>query len=328
MSWAAIIELIIALKNISAELDHVVKFLKGNKMISNQLVNNVAVLGTGRIGHSLAKRLLNLDYSVHVYNRTIEKTKVLKKLNAKVYRTPKDAIQHSLCTMVTLADGEAIKSVLFNTETLKAMKGRTVIQMSTVSSEESQLFHNKLEQHGAKYIEAPLMAGPSDMENATGTILIGSSKELFDQWQWLFHEISTKSIWIGDVGKATVLKLALNQFIASLVCALGFSLNMVSREDIPSETMMNILRDFPYYAPSFDSKWDRIQNQDYTSPKFTAHLMLKDIGLIAKEAERLGVSAATIDGLENLYEKAVENGYGDLDYSAVYKAFVTDSHQG
>jgi 3-hydroxyisobutyrate dehydrogenase-like beta-hydroxyacid dehydrogenase len=83
---------------------------------------------------------------------------------------------------------------------------------------------------------------------------------------------------------------------------------------------MGILKQFPYYAPTFDSKLPRMLEHAYADPGFTCQLMMKDVGLAATEARRLGVDARLLEGLQSLYGLAVKSGQSESDYSAIHEA--------
>jgi 3-hydroxyisobutyrate dehydrogenase len=122
------------------------------------------------------------------------------------------------------------------------------------------------------------------------------------------------------VGKASVLKLCLNQFMGMMTATLSGSVNVLQAEGLDVDLLMGILRQFPYYAPTFDTKLPRMRDHDYSKPSFTCRLMMKDIRLAAEEARRNGVSNILLEGLTSLFREAVDRGYGDSDYSAVHEA--------
>ena len=47
-------------------------------------MKKIAFIGTGLMGLPMAINLLKADYSLTVFNRTLEKAELLKKYNAKV----------------------------------------------------------------------------------------------------------------------------------------------------------------------------------------------------------------------------------------------------
>ncbi|MDJ0846303.1 NAD(P)-binding domain-containing protein [Crocosphaera sp.] len=89
---------------------------------------DIGVFGIGLMGKPLAERLLQANYSVTVYNRTINKAQELESLGAKVAQTPLEAIQRAEVLILMLTDATAIREVLLNTETANKLQNRTIIQ--------------------------------------------------------------------------------------------------------------------------------------------------------------------------------------------------------
>jgi len=73
--------------------------------------------------------------------------------------------------------------------------------------------------------------------------MVGGSTAQFHRWLDLLQNFGSEPVLIGSVGAAAVVKLALNQLIASLSAAFALSLGFVQRQGIDIELFMQILRD-------------------------------------------------------------------------------------
>ena len=82
------------------------------------------------MGLPMAKNLLKAGYSLKVYNRTLTKTEALKKHNAEIASSIKEAISESEVIITMLSDDQAVNEVMKNDEFLNNIKsGATVIDM-------------------------------------------------------------------------------------------------------------------------------------------------------------------------------------------------------
>lgn len=279
---------------------------------------DVAVMGTGLMGRPIAERLLERGYRVTVFNRTKEKAQPLKAAGARVAGTPEEAIEAGPCIILMLTDGPAVRQVLRRSMDQGLLHGRTVIQMGTIGPRESEDLCRDVEKAGGQYLEAPVLRSKTEARAGTLTIMVGGDQALFETWKPVLDSLGTEPRLIGPVGKAAALKLALNQLIASLTTAFGLSLGLIEREGISIETFMEILRDSPLYAPTFDKKLPRMQERDFTNPNFPGVHLLKDVELFLEEAGRLGLTTVSLEGVRQVLTQTISQGWGQDDYSALF----------
>ncbi|MGW8179302.1 MAG: NAD(P)-binding domain-containing protein, partial [bacterium] len=117
----------------------------------------VALIGTGLMGRPMAERVLTAGYHLTVFNRSPEKAELLRSSGAEIAATAAAAIGSAECVILMLADGTAIRDVLFNSEPTADLQDRTVIQMGTISPAESIDLQKEVLERGGEYLEAPVL---------------------------------------------------------------------------------------------------------------------------------------------------------------------------
>lgn len=110
----------------------------------------------------------------------------------------------------------------------------------------------------------------------------------------------------------------MNQLIPSLTSAFSVSFGMCERAGVDPDLLLRIIEQSSLRSPQFVKKYPNMKSREFSRPNFTVQNMLKDIRLIAEQAESIGVESATIRAVESLYQKACEQGDGLLDYSAIF----------
>ncbi len=280
----------------------------------------VAVLGTGLLGRPIAERLKETGHQVIVYNRTRAKAEPLRELGIAVASQPEEAVRSAECVGLLLADAAAIRSVFSADLVRKALTGRTVIQMGTISPSESQALHEEVRAVGGDYLEAPVLGSIAEAKAGTLQVMVGGSPEQFARCVGLFRSLSREPQLIGPVGRAAALKLALNQLIAAEISAFALSLGFVQRHGIDVKTFMAILRESALFAPAYDKKLARLLTRDYANPNFSTRHLLKDVDLFLAEAKAQQLDTSSLDGVRRLLQKTVGLGLTEADYSAVYEA--------
>lgn len=282
----------------------------------------VALFGTGLMGYPMAVRLLKAGHELTVYNRSFQKAAPLKNWGAVAVRRPEKAIADAQCIILMLADAPAIANVLFSDNV--ALKGKTVIQMGTIAPSESIAFAKKVKKQGGAYLECPVLGSRKEAKAAVLLLMVGSTQEQFDKWSGFLECFGPEPLWIGEVGKAAALKLALNQLIASLISSFALSLAFVQAQGVKVDDFMKILRQSVLYAPTFDKKLPSMLQHQYTNPNFSTRNMLKDVRLFLKEARGLRLSAENLAGVEKILVKAMRK-FSNEDYCSIFESIRNPS---
>jgi 3-hydroxyisobutyrate dehydrogenase len=288
---------------------------------------DIALIGLGKMGAAMARRLIESGHKIIVFNRTRAKAAPLAELGAKVEASAAGAIAAAPATVLMLPDAGAIREVLFPAAGPRPnLAGRTVIQMGTIGPEQSLELQRDIEAAGGAYLEAPVLGGPPDAEKGRLHVLVGSTPQQYERWRPLFSALAAAPGHVGPVGRAAAFKLALNQILAAEVMAFAYSLAMVRGSGIDVGQFMEVLRTSTLYALQFEKKLDKMLSREFWPATFTARHLAKDVRLALAEGRRLGLQTDSVEGLAGLVDKACEQGTPDADYSVVYA--VIDPAQG
>ncbi len=288
---------------------------------------NIAVLGTGLMGAPMARRLLEAGHRVTVYNRTPERAAPLVDQGASAASDPAAAVAAGDFILLMLADMAAIRTTVLSGAAREDLAGRTVIQMGTIAPGESRELAKAVAAAGGRYLEAPVLGSIPEAEKGTLIVMAGGGEEELRACRPLLEVLAATVQHVGEVGQAAAVKLALNQLIASLTGAFSLSLGLVRREGLAVDTFMGILRESALYAPTFDKKLQRMVDHDYGRPNFPARHLAKDIDLFLRQALTYNLDASQLQGVRGALERALAQGHGDDDYSALYEG-VTGAEPG
>jgi 3-hydroxyisobutyrate dehydrogenase len=280
-------------------------------------MKKIAFFGTGLLGNPMAHQLLEAKYDVVVYNRTTSKTGSLRQSGAEVVLFPEEAFEKAQVFITMLTDYQSIEEVIFSQPSRK-FQGKTWIQMSTISPVESLLLKQQFEEAGGEYMEAPVLGSIVQAKNRTLIVLYGGLLAQFKQWISFLKVFGENVIRMGNVGKATAAKLALNQLIASLTTAFAMSLGYLRESGVNVKRFMDILRGSALYAPTFDKKLTRMVNRNFDNPNFPVKHLLKDVDLMLGEFGKKGINIDPLEGVRKILLKAIADGEADMDYSALY----------
>jgi 3-hydroxyisobutyrate dehydrogenase len=280
----------------------------------------VTLLGTGLMGRPMGEKVLAAGHHLTVFNRSREKAELLRSSGAEIAASAAAAINSAECVILMLADGAAIREVLFDEDPKPDLGQRTVIQMGSISPTESIGFHQEVLERGGDYLEAPVLGSIPEARAGSLLVMMGASPLQFERWSTFLQCFGPEPLLVGEVGKAAALKLALNQLIASLTAGFAMSLGFVQRQGVEIDVFMKIVRQSALYAATFDKKLERMLNRDYANPNFPTKHLLKDVKLFRDEAEAVNLELRTIEGIGGLLALTLDKGFADDDYSAVFEA--------
>jgi 3-hydroxyisobutyrate dehydrogenase len=280
---------------------------------------NVALLGTGLLGQGVAERLHATGHRVTAHNRSAQKTLALRQQGIRIAPTAAEAMSAADVVLLLLSDAAAIRAVLFHPLTSPAIDGRTIIQMGTIGPAESCSIEKEVTRLGGRYLEAPVLGSIAEAKAGTLLVMVGATQKQYDEWAPLLRSLGKDVRLVGPVGKAAVMKLALNQLIAAEMAAFALSLGLVRRGGVDVEDFMAVVRKSALYAPMFEKKLPRLEGRNYAQPNFSTRHLLKDVELALSAAETAHLSPAGLQGVRSLLIDTIAAGLGEGDYSAIYE---------
>jgi len=276
----------------------------------------IGIAGIGLMGKALALKLADAGFELNIYNRTSRRADEIASEKIKVIKSPDELIQNCDSIILILSDYNAICDFLSSIN--ESLKNKTIIQMGTISSGESEILNERILVRGGDYFEAPVLGSIKQIEAKELITLVGSNEKQFTEYKNVFEWVSKNVVRIGKVGDAAAIKLALNQLIASQTAVFAMSLGYLRNKNISTELFMQILRESALYAPTFDKKLQNYLERDFENPNFPLKHLLKDVRLMKGEFERAEINTEVLKSLVSLIEDGVKNKLGEKDYSVIY----------
>jgi 3-hydroxyisobutyrate dehydrogenase-like beta-hydroxyacid dehydrogenase len=270
----------------------------------------VAVLGLGIMGEAMARNLDQDRLLAAAWNRTPNKD--FPKFQASVH----DAVRNSGIILILVTDDQAVSDLLDLIEP-DLGKQHLVVQCSTVKPDSNIAFQKRVEKTGARFIEALIGGSKGAAINRQIIFYTGGDKNDVQRAEPVLQKISAKCIYIGETGKASHIKLAMNLNIAMQVEALCESFAYAERAGIDAATFFNVLRNNTAWNRLSEYKEQKFRDMDF-SPQFSVKNMHKDVRL-ALETDGPDKRLALLMALEAIFTRAEQAGFGDEDMVALYK---------
>ena len=278
----------------------------------------VGIIGLGMLGNAVALHLLDLDFKVTAYNRTKEKTEEVKKKGAKIATSPKEVAENSDLVIIVVKDANAVKEISFEKNGIVDGKHEKLIvaDMSTIGPSESKNIWEEFQKHNINKLDIPVMGGPNVAITGELVMMVSGDKESFEYCKNVFEGIANKVFFLGEKGIAHTVKLAMNLQITMLALALSEGITLVKKANVDPRIFLEILNS-TYFKTGMSEKkaYKMIEGKDDVT--FTLANLKKDITTMTNTAKSLGVELPMIKKAEEVYENAIREGFGEMDYTGI-----------
>jgi 3-hydroxyisobutyrate dehydrogenase-like beta-hydroxyacid dehydrogenase len=276
----------------------------------------VGLVGLGNMGTSVAARVLDADYPLVVYNRTPEKAAALGARGAVVAATLAALVEQVDVVLTSLADDEAFESVAAGVIDA-ARPGTVLVDMSTVSPAASARVAARAEPASVAYLRAPVSGNPSVVRAGNLTFIVSGPRETLEEVEPLIRAIGPTVHHVGEGEQARIVKLAINLMIAGLAQLMSEALVLGEAAGVGRADLLEVMGSSAAGAPFVKYKTEPLLRDDF-SATFTTALMEKDIDLVLDAAAEAGVELPIAREMKARLRAAVDAGYADDDFIALF----------
>ena len=281
-------------------------------------MNKIGLIGTGMLGNAVGLHLLESGNNLFVYNRTKNKTRDLAKRRAMVLASPKDVAKECDLVITVVKDADAVKEVSFGDNGIVEgyHDGLVVADMSTINPNSSREIAKQFAQHGITMLDTPVMGGPNVAIKGELVLMASGNKDAFEKNRKIFETIANKIFFLGDNGAAHSVKLSMNLQIALLAIALSEGITLARGAGVDPKVFLSILNSTYFKTGMSENKAYKMINDEFPAT-FTLSNLKKDLDTINQAAKEFGLSLPITTKAGEIYKKAIEEGFGELDYTGI-----------
>ncbi|KQP05185.1 2-hydroxy-3-oxopropionate reductase [Pseudorhodoferax sp. Leaf265] len=286
----------------------------------------IGFIGLGIMGAPMALHLVSAGHDVTYVKRSKVNAEIAAS-SAKGVATAKEVAQAADVVILMLPDTPDVQAVLFGESGVAEglTKGKTVIDMSSISPIETKAFAEKIAALGCDYLDAPVSGGEVGAKAASLTIMVGGTEEAFAKAKPLFEKMGKNITHVGGVGDGQTTKVA-NQIIVALnIAAVGEALLFASKAGAdPAKVRQALMGGFAA-SRILEVHGERMIKRTF-NPGFRIGLHQKDLGLALAGAKSMGVALPQTAGAAQLMQTCAAQGWDQLDHSALVKALELMAH--
>jgi 3-hydroxyisobutyrate dehydrogenase len=284
-------------------------------------MQKVAFLGLGTMGAGMARRLLGAGFHVTGWNRRADRAAPLRDAGAAIAASPGEAAADADVVISMVADDAASLAVWASDggALASARRGTVLIESSTLSPAWIEDLATLAAARGCPLLDAPVTGSKPQAAAGEMVFLVGGDAAVLDRVRPVLKPMSRDIVHLGPVGSGARMKLVNNFLSGTQTAALAEALAFADACGLNRDAAMSVVFNGAPASPVVKTVGARMLARDY-DVNFLLSLMRKDMTYAAAEAQRHGVTLTFAEAARDLYDAAIEKGYGDKDFAAVAEA--------
>ena len=198
---------------------------------------DLAIVGLGRMGANMARRLHRAGHRVVAYNRTYERTEELvREEGVEGARTPADVVASLGAPRVIwlmVPAGQATQDTLEEFAALLE-PGDTVIDGGNANFHDSKRRHAQMKERGIRFVDAGISGGVWGLQNGYGT-MVGGEREDVEPLEPIFRALAPEGGYIhaGPPGAGHYVKMVHNGIEYGLMQAYAEGFEILHASEYP-----------------------------------------------------------------------------------------------
>jgi len=170
------------------------RYIKDGPLLNPMFKKEIGLVGLGKMGRSIARRLIEKEWKVVGYNRTNEVTKEMEIEGIEPAFSLKEMVDQLTPPRIVwlmLPAGKATDEAIFGKDQLVALlkKNDIIIDGGNAYYKDSIQRYKKLKPLGIKFCDVGFSGGPDGARNG-GCLMVGGSEELFEDLKPLYLDLA------------------------------------------------------------------------------------------------------------------------------------------
>lgn len=290
---------------------------------------NIAWIGTGVMGISMARNLAQAGHTVRVYSRTIEKCEPLKEFGIEVSQTIGACVKGAQAVFTIVGYPKDVEQVYLGAGGIfeHATDGALLIDMTTSSPVLAKKLHSKaLSGDGGKkfrILDAPVSGGDTGAKNASLSIMVGGDEADFDAARPLFEILGKNSVYLGTAGSGQNCKACNQVAIAGTIAGCAEAVIYAKKNGLDAQAVLVAISKGAAGSWQMDNNAPKMIVGDYEPGFFNKHF-IKDMGIARDVMAEQGVKLPVLDIVLEMYETLAAKGMGDEGTQSLIEQYKSE----
>jgi len=282
---------------------------------------NIGWIGTGVMGRSMCRHLMDKKFGMTVYNRSRDKAESLITDGAKWVSSPSEVAKASDVVFTMLGFPKDVEEVYMGKEGIFSgiKKGSIIVDMTTTSPSLAQQIYSIAKEKGVDAVDAPVSGGDVGARSGNLSIMVGGDPEIIEKIKPLMEAMGKKIVHQGPAGSGQHAKMCNQIVIAGTMIGVCESLIYGYKAGLDMKTMLSSISGGAAACWALDNYAPRILNRDFKPGFFVEHF-IKDMGIALDEAKRMHLVLPGLALANQLYMSVLAHGGGKSGTQALMLA--------
>jgi 3-hydroxyisobutyrate dehydrogenase len=241
----------------------------------------VAVIGAGIMGSAMTRNLVAAGLDTRVWDKSASATGPLADVGAVVAASVPDAVKDAGVVITMLPTADVVDSVILDSGVTGVFADGCVwAQMGTIGVEATLRTRDRLaaQRPDVMFVDAPVSGSKGPAEQGQLLILASGPTAAAHAVQPVFDVLGRKTVWLGEAGKGSQMKLVVNAYMSILIEGVAETMELADRLDIGHQQLAEVIEGGPLDAPVAGAKFHKMDQGDFAT-EFPLEWGLKDVDL-------------------------------------------------
>jgi len=279
---------------------------------------HVGWIGTGVMGKSMCRHILDAGYKISVYNRTKSKAEELLAKGATWAQSPREVVEKSDVTFTIVGYPKDVYDVYFGEYGILAgaKKNSIVVDMTTSQPSLAREIYHKAKEKGVYAVDAPVSGGDVGAREAKLSIMIGGDEDVVEHLRPLFQLMGRNIAYMGPTGAGQHTKMCNQILIATTMIGVVESLLYGYKAGLDLDEVISAIGSGAAGCWSINNLGPRIVRRNFDPGFFVEHFV-KDMEIALEEARRMRLALPGLALAHQLYIALIAQGKGKLGTHAL-----------
>jgi putative dehydrogenase len=291
--------------------------------MSNQIPQNIGLIGLGAMGAGMASSLRRAGYNVHVYDIRPEAVSAFTADGGVACDSAESVADACPIVISVLVNADQTEQLLFGAGGIAArmQPDSTFVMCSTVDPNWSVNLEQRLEAMGIGYLDAPISGGAAKAASGEMTMMTAGKPAVYARLNGVLEAMAAKVYRLGDqAGNGSKVKI-INQLLAGVhIAAAAEAMALGLREGVAADDLYEVITHSAGNSWMFENRMAHVLKGDYT-PLSAVDIFVKDLGLVLDTARATKFPLPLSATAHQMFMQASTSGFGREDDAAVIKIF-------
>lgn len=283
---------------------------------------NIGFVGTGVMGESMVRNLMQAGYTVSIFTRTKAKANEVMQAGASWKNSIAELARTSDVIISMVGFPSDVEEIYFGEDGIlhNAQENAYVVDMTTSSPILAEKIYNESNAKGIHALDAPVSGGDVGAQNGSLTIMVGGDENDFATLQSVFSTLGENIVYQGQAGSGQHTKMSNQITIASNMVGVCEAMVYAKKAGLNPETVLESISNGAAGSWSLSNLAPRMLEKDF-APGFYVKHFIKDMGIALESAKQMEIVLPGLELAERLYQKLADAGEGDRGTQALYMLF-------